>query len=275
MNVSMYVYMYVCVCMCVCSGAHDMDQSIMFEDRQSLQQQQQAAGVQEFPFCPKRPDQELSAEQMLLLSEYSDDSDNDNDNDNDNDGGDGGHGKGGAEGGCEDGMAVGFEELDLKVSSQDLFFGDGASTIATNENTSFAPGLSLSLFPQAIDEAIQATTHPVPISPRSKYLVGCLKDNVNPRASLITRRKVSHQLKMQHLGKEVLVIAMATATAQTSCTTVVPYCAGDYIAHSSKTLSFRTSTYHTHTPFPRLCICRHGRQDGNRSRGERERPPLH
>lgn len=166
-----------------------MDQTIMFEDRRSLQLQ--ASGVQEFPFCPKRPDQALSAEQVLLLSEYSDDSDHDDDQEGDD---------GGGEEDEDEEKGGDIPDITNSKFGQEHFNSDCASTIATNESSSFAPGLSLSLFPRNIEDDILSTTCPVPISPRSKYLVGCLKDNVNPRASLITRRKVSHELKMQHLG---------------------------------------------------------------------------
>jgi hypothetical protein len=39
-----------------------------------------------------------------------------------------------------------------------------------------------------------------PTSPRSKYLVGCLRESLNPRASLILRKHVNHDLNLQHLG---------------------------------------------------------------------------
>jgi hypothetical protein len=174
-----------------------MEKSIMFEDKKSLQQESRS-GVQEFPFCPKRPDQQLSEEQLLLLNEDSDDSDG-NAGKDDNDGSDNASDQEDSDN--DDDIADITDVLKTKLDlnfSKDRFNSDGASTIATNENASFFPGL----FPSNIEEDIRATTRPVAISPRSKYLVGCLKDNVNPRASLITRRKVSHQLKLQHLGDE-------------------------------------------------------------------------
>jgi hypothetical protein len=39
-----------------------------------------------------------------------------------------------------------------------------------------------------------------PTSPRSKYLVGCLRESLNPRASLILRKHVNQELNLQHLG---------------------------------------------------------------------------
>jgi len=41
----------------------------------------------------------------------------------------------------------------------------------------------------------------VPItSPRTKYLAGCMKNNLNPRASLVLRKHMSKRLELQHHG---------------------------------------------------------------------------
>ena len=192
-----------------------MDDTIVFEEQKSRQQQHATGfGLREFPFCPKRPDQELSSEQLQLLNEDSGTDDEEAEDADDEDAEEEGEEEGGSESESGDSSDSGEDEiaditgvlrkkLNLASASQQspepkrLFtshnLSDGASTIATYENASFAQGLHL-------DEEIVATTCPVPISPRSKYLVSCLRDNVNPRASLITRRKVSHELKMQHLG---------------------------------------------------------------------------
>jgi hypothetical protein len=39
-----------------------------------------------------------------------------------------------------------------------------------------------------------------PTSPRSKYIVGCLREKLNPRASLILRKRINSELKLEHLG---------------------------------------------------------------------------
>ena len=42
---------------------------------------------------------------------------------------------------------------------------------------------------------------PVPItSPRTKYLAGCMREGLNPRASLVLRKNMSKQLNLQHHG---------------------------------------------------------------------------
>jgi Leucine-rich repeat (LRR) protein len=46
-----------------------------------------------------------------------------------------------------------------------------------------------------------ATGAGVPItSPRTKYLAGCMKNNLNPRASLVLRKHMSKRLELQHHG---------------------------------------------------------------------------
>jgi hypothetical protein len=41
----------------------------------------------------------------------------------------------------------------------------------------------------------------VPItSPRTKYLAGCMREGLNPRASLVLRKNMSKQLNLQHHG---------------------------------------------------------------------------
>lgn len=57
------------------------------------------------------------------------------------------------------------------------------------------------------DELIQRACHlengddfAIPISPRSSYISSCIREGVNPRASLILRNKVTKDLKLQHMG---------------------------------------------------------------------------
>lgn len=38
------------------------------------------------------------------------------------------------------------------------------------------------------------------VSPRTKYLTGCMKNNLNPRASLVIRKNISKRLNLQHHG---------------------------------------------------------------------------
>lgn len=39
-----------------------------------------------------------------------------------------------------------------------------------------------------------------PTSPRSKYIASCIREGVNPRASLMLRKKLTKHLKLQHMG---------------------------------------------------------------------------
>jgi hypothetical protein len=230
-----------------------MDVSIMFEKNKTTRQQ--ASGLQEFPFCPKRPDQQLTREELSMLDDESDEDEGDEGDEDDKDededeekeeagvqllealnrnrgliSDDSGtgevnfigergfdhidEGNGNDEcsndsadeddnnGGVADVTAALKMKLGLphgtRAKRGSHLLNDGASTIATFENTSFATS---SAFRRNLQDDIDAATFAAPISPRSKYLVGCLKENIIPRAALITRRKVSHELNLQHLGK--------------------------------------------------------------------------
>jgi hypothetical protein len=188
-----------------------MEKSIMFERNKTTRQL--ASGVQEFPFCPQRPDQAMSEAHMRFLLDEDDEEEKEQEEeeeeeadvldieekqDEEGDGnGDNDSSESGSEGGGDFNDVL-RNSLGLHLSN--AFAGDGNSTIATNDNTSFTR-VGLTPLHSNIDEDIAAATFPVPISPRSRYLVGCLRDNVNPRASLITRKHVSHELNMQHLGE--------------------------------------------------------------------------
>ena len=174
-----------------------MDESIMFDNIKTTRQQ--SSGIQEYPFCPQRPDQVLTEDEKRMLDELSDEEDvvnNINDDDQET-----------IESQFDDKSNAIEQHQDQDVGASH-FWNDGASTIATNDNNSYLDNniLSKSL---ALDQDVvvdDKTQQHVPISPRSKFLVTCLKDRVNPRASLITRRHVSHELKLQHLGILLLVL---------------------------------------------------------------------
>ena len=167
------------------TGAHDMDHCIVFEEKKV------GDGIQEYPFCPKRPDE---PDQLGNSDEesYEDGSIE------------------GEEFECQSrfemdqcGMSTQTDQefsnrldycnsrCDTLPSKLEISWNNDASTVVTNPTV---------LGSTVIDSSMASTIHAAPVSPRSKYLVECLKDNVNPRASLILRRKVSHELKMQHLG---------------------------------------------------------------------------
>jgi len=51
------------------------------------------------------------------------------------------------------------------------------------------------------NDSDESATRGIPItSPRTKYLAGCMKNNMNPRASLVLRKHMSKRLELQHHG---------------------------------------------------------------------------
>jgi hypothetical protein len=66
--------------------------------------------------------------------------------------------------------------------------------------TSSSALFNTSAYSSDINSKLTHLTSQAPTSPRSKYLVGCLRSSLNPRASLILRKHVNDELNLQHLG---------------------------------------------------------------------------
>ena len=56
---------------------------------------------------------------------------------------------------------------------------------------------NLTLTGKLINDGLDITE---PVSPRTKYIEGCLREKLNPRASLVIRKKLTKKLELQHLG---------------------------------------------------------------------------
>ena len=73
-----------------------------------------------------------------------------------------------------------------------------SSSIIINNNDDVDDNISVDSFDvQTVKEDIQEGTI---TSPRTKYIAACLKQNMNPRMSLILRKRVSSELNLQHQG---------------------------------------------------------------------------
>lgn len=105
----------------------------------------------------------------------------------------------------------------MKSSSSAEFNDD--STIASQQSsyeslehgTSSNPEHSQQREYQSDDEFMDDLTHhsdlvmsgvnyTVPTSPRTHYIASCIRDRLNPRASLILRKKATKHIKLQHMG---------------------------------------------------------------------------
>ena len=112
-----------------------------------------------------------------------------------------------------------FEDYDLEpppdtsdaekssVFNYTLRDGDDAYSAAADCFGDGTAGVSSAPPPIHNDSLVASTSSPfsqftsiTPTSPRSRYIVGCMREQLNPRASLILRRRLNSELKLEHLG---------------------------------------------------------------------------
>eukprot|EP01031_Cornospumella_fuschlensis_P031077 gene31077-37560_t len=96
--------------------------------------------------------------------------------------------------------AVGTDKGNVKGKNQRGSRHDDDLSIMSDDTVS-----TLGLFYN--DEKLQSSMHHdidfsrcTITSPRSKYIVGCIQSQLQPRASLLLRKNISKQLNLQHLG---------------------------------------------------------------------------
>lgn len=64
-------------------------------------------------------------------------------------------------------------------------------------NDEDAEDYEFTLTSQLLQDGVDITS---PLSPRTAYIDGCVRERLNPRASLIVRNKLTKQMNLQHLG---------------------------------------------------------------------------